>query len=63
MGHLGPGFFAVAAVLVSASVIAILVKNAQGTGTLIGSAGTAFTNSIVAATGSATSLQSYPSGF
>lgn len=62
-GHLTPGFFLIASALVGASIVAILVKNASGTGSLIGSAGTAFTNSIVAATGSATTLQSYPSSF
>lgn len=57
------GIVSILTFLVFASIIATLVKNPQGTGTLIASSGTAFTNSLVASQGSVTSLQSYPSGF
>lgn len=57
------GIVSIATFLVAASIVATLVKNPQGTGTLIGSAGTAFTNALVASQGSVTSLQTYSTGF
>lgn len=57
------GLISILTLLVSASILATLVKNPQGTGTLIASAGTAFTNSLVASQGSITTLQTYPSSF
>jgi hypothetical protein len=50
------GAISIAALLVGATIIATLVKNPSGTGTLINSVFTGFNNSLIAAQGNVTSL-------
>lgn len=50
------GIISIATLLVGASIIATLVKNPQGTGALVGSVTTGFSNLLIASQGSVTSL-------
>lgn len=63
MSGFAAGLISIASLLVGASIIAVLVKNPQGSVGLVNAVSTGFNNALIASQGSITSLQSQPTAF